>query len=164
MRIDILELIHEFITVKTGHNDSAQLFCLTGLSFNMAEKFEKYVTEGHPVIHNGSELTVYVFDPDNRYPDRSNFIDEAGTVKVRNGADHHFLLILPYGLSNSLSVETTVGVIGIEEQAFVEMESLNSSELYRYVVGAAVHGESEQEKYFESLIYRAVDELLSNDN
>lgn len=163
MQMRILELIHRYVTLQAGHNDSAQLFCLTGLSFELAERFEQYVREGHPIVHNGGELSVFVFDPERRCADRANFIDEAGTVRVRNGADHHFILIQPYGFSSSLSVETTVGVIGIDDQSYVEMENLNSSELYRFIVAEAIRGEAEESKYIGHLVYLAVNELLSND-
>lgn len=163
MPTKILELLHAFITKKIKHNEASQIFCLTGLSELLASRFEQYVCEDHPLTHNGDDLPVYVFDPHGHFPEKANYIDEAGTTRIRNSAGHHFLFLQPYGAASSLSVETAVSVIGIEDQLFAEMESLSTNELYSYIVDEAVKGDSDEADLIDGLVYKAVDELLQND-
>ena len=76
----LLEKLHAYTTRKTGQSATAQLFCFQGLSFEMAARFEEYVRNGHPIVHNGEALGLFVLDSDHRSHDRENFIDEAAAV------------------------------------------------------------------------------------
>ena len=160
----LLEQLHSYTTRKTGQSATAQQFCFQGLSFEMAEKFAEYVRNGHPIVHNGEALWLFVLDSEHRCPDKENFIDEAAAVSRRNDATHHFILLQPYGTSCSLSVETTVGVIGIENNAYDDMDELCDSELYKEIVSASVHSGGDASQYASSLIHASVGELLSSDD
>ena len=160
----LLEKLHAYTTRKTGQSATAQLFCFQGLSFEMAARFEEYVRNGHPIVHNGEALGLFVLDSDHRSHDRENFIDEAAAVSRRNDANHHFILLQPYGTSSSLSVETTVGVIGIESNAYGDLDELRDSELYKEVVSAAVASGDDASSYASSLIHASVGELLASDD
>ena len=160
----LLEQLHAYTTRKTGQSATAQLFCFQGLSFDMAGKFEEYVRNGHPIVHNGEALGLFVLDSEHRFPDRENFIDEAAAVSRRNDASHHFILLQPYGTSSSLSVETTVGVIGIENNAYGDMDELRDAELYKEIVSAAIASGGDASSYAASLIHASVGELLSSDD
>ena len=160
----ILEQLHAYTTRKTGQSATAQLFCFQGLSFEMAGKFEEYVRNGHPIVHNGEALGLFVLDSEHRFSGRENFIDEAAAVSRRNDASHHFILLQPYGTSSSLSVETTVGVIGIENNAYGDMDELRDAELYKEIVLEAIVSGGDASSYAASLIHASVGELLSNDD
>ena len=160
----LLEQLHAYTTRKTGQSATAQLFCFQGLSFEMAGKFEEYVRNGHPIVHNGEALGLFVLDSEHRFSDRENFIDEAAAVSRRNDASHHFILLQPYGTSSSLSVETTVGVIGIENNAYGDMDELRDAELYKEIVSEAIVSGGDASSYAASLIHASVGELLSSDD
>lgn len=159
----LLEQLHAYATRKTEQNSTAQLFCFQGLSFEMAKSFEEYVRNGHPIVHNGEALGLFVVDSEHRCSQRDNYIDEAATVLCRNGTRHHFILLEPYGTSNSLSVQTTVGGIGIENNAYGDMDELRDSELYKEIVSAAVSPGEESCAYAAALVNASVSELLSSD-
>lgn len=160
----LLEQLHSYTTRKTGQSATAQLFCFQGLSFEMAGKFEEYVRNGHPIVHNGEALGLFVLDSEHRFSNRENFIDEAAAVFRRNDASHHFILLQPYGTSSSLSVETTVGVIGIENNAYGDMDELRDAELYKEIVSSAIASGGDASSYAASLIHASVGELLSSDD
>ena len=159
----LLEQLHSYTTNKTGQSATSQLFCFQGLSFETAGRFEEYVRNGHPIVHNGEPLGVFVLDPEHRFPNRENFIDEAAAVSRLNDATHHFILIQPYGTSSSLSVETTVGVIGIENNAYSDIEELGDADLYKKIVSLALASSGDERAYALSLINSSVSELLSSD-
>ena len=159
----LLEQLHMYITRKTGQSATAQLFCFQGLAFETAKRFEEYVRNGHPIVHNGEILALFVLDSDHRCSENEFFIDEAAAVARRNDASHHFILLQPYGTSSSLSVETTVGVIGIENNSYSEIDELCETELYKEIVSAAVASGGEASSYAASLIRASVEELLSSD-
>ena len=163
MSTRLLEQLHMYITRKTGQSATAQLFCFQGLGFEIAKRFEEYVRKGHPIVHNGETLALFVLDSDHRCSGNENFIDEAAAVARRNDASHHFILLQPYGTSSSLSVETTVGVIGIENNSYSDIDELCESELYKEIVSVAVASSKEASAYASSLIRASVEELLSSD-
>lgn len=164
MGMRLLEQLHAYTTRKTRQSTTAQLFCFQGLSFEMAARFEEYVRNGHPIVHNGEVLGLFVLDSEHRCPSGENFIDEAAAVSRRNGATHHFILLQPYGTSSSLSVETTVGVIGIENNAFNELDELREAGLYKEIVSAAIVSGGDANTYASSLIHASVGELLASDD
>ena len=62
----LLEQLHSYTTNKTGQSVTSQLFCFQGLSFEMAGRFEEYVRNGHPILHNGEPLGLFVLDSEHR--------------------------------------------------------------------------------------------------
>lgn len=164
MENKLFEIIHAFVTRKIGQSESGQLFCFGGLSFALLEKFEQYVREGHPLRHNGADIGLYVLDQDRVHPELGSFVDEAGTVALRNDANHHFVLLTPYGASCSMSVDTTVEMIGVEDEAYSDIDELSSDPLYREIVNKIAPAGTEEGRYLQELIARAVRELLQNDN
>ena len=85
----LLKQLHEYVTRKTAQNSMAQLFCFQGLSFIIAERFERYVQLDHPLTHNGLTLELLVLDPDHHHPENPHFVDESESVLRRNGDAHH---------------------------------------------------------------------------
>lgn len=160
----IVEILHTFITKRIAHNTSAQLFCFSGLSFDVAIKLEHYVNSGHPLMHNGQEIGFFVLDSEHVEVNNPRCIDEAGTVALRNDANHHFILLLPFGSSCSMSVDTTVESIGIEDESYSSIADFVSTDLYKEIVGALAPSSTEDGKYIQSLIERSVRELLESDS
>ena len=164
MNTKLLEQIHAYTVRKTNQNESAQLFCLQGLSFEMAVLFEEYVHNGHPILHNGEILELFVLDSDHLRTDSKYYIDEAAAVSRRNDATHHFVIIQPYGTTSSLSMETTVGVIGIDNASFSEIAELRTSEMYIAIISSAILPTEASADYATDLIDASVNELLSKDD
>lgn len=165
MENKILELLHGFVVKKINHNASAQLFCFSGLSFELAERLVSYVQDGHPILHNDTEIGLYVFDPVHRHiGDEGVFLDEAGAIRMRNDASHHFVLLTSYGSGTiAMSMDTAVETIGISEESYAGIEELTSTELYRELVNFVSPSNTDEGKYIQGIVREAIGELLQTD-
>ncbi len=159
----LLEKLHSYVTRKTAQNASAQIFCFQGLSFRIAERFAAYVHEGHILLHNGSNLDLFVLDSDHHHPENPKFIDVSASVLRRNGDAHHYLLLQPFGTISTLSTEETVELIGIENNAYSELDELCASELFKEIVSTAIPSGNDEAEYSLSLVQASVEELLKAD-
>ena len=161
MEDKILQLLHGYVEKTINHNPSAQLFCFSGLSFSLTDRFLSYVLNGHPVRHNGTEIDVLVFDPSYRHPASPGYVDEAGAIRMRNDASHHFLLLTPHGAGAiAMSMDTAVETIGIGEGSYSGIDELASTELYRELMNFVAPASSDEGKYIQGIAKEAVGELL----